>query len=100
MQLAGKNDISTSKGDPDEPFSGTDTYTAPNDDDRVEQMKISLCPHTVSNFCTYMVAVQVFYLFIYFKFPYDIKYVSANEKKVKLLRPIYVIFVNFIWLKK
>ena len=53
MQLASKNDVSASKGDPDEPFSGTDTYTAPNDDDRVEQMKISLCPHTVSSFYTY-----------------------------------------------
>lgn len=50
MQLTSKNDVSTSKGDPDEPFSATDTYTSPNDvDDRVEQMKISLCPHAVSS---------------------------------------------------
>lgn len=54
MQLSGKNEVSTSKGEPDESFTGTDTYTAPNDvDDRVEQMKISLCPHAVSSFYTY-----------------------------------------------
>nr|XP_015928601.2 uncharacterized protein LOC107455513 isoform X2 [Parasteatoda tepidariorum] len=44
MQLAGKND-NPSKGDHDEPFTGTEPYTSPNEDDRVEQMKISLCPH-------------------------------------------------------
>lgn len=70
MQLAGKNDVSASKGDPDEPFSGTDTYTAPNDDDRVEQMKISLCPHTVSNF-SHIWSLSEFSVY-FLKFPPDI----------------------------